>query len=429
MNTKQKLTNVFVITVDALRADFLGYMGASINTPNIDILARGGITYQNAIAPGSYTFVSFPSFMTSYYPSEYFIRNGNVDTIADILRSNGYKTVCFNSNPHGKGKLDKGFDYFDDLLNESEFFKPQEQLKRKVAKIVGKKSLIFRFMSKILYSFSSNIALPYVAAEKMNEKAINWLKGYNENKPLFFWMHYMDPHYPYIPKKIPRNISKTELIRLNRACRLYLTNKNNDKKAYLEKKDLEKLKVLYKQEIEYVDEQIGIFINFLRQKNLYYDSLILFFSDHGEMFGEQGKYAHKPYNVYFPQLHIPLILRDPSIGHKWVENPILLSDIPFLILNSLSINNELIVDDKLFHRKRDFLITEGFKFDEIIKNGIIDPEKISYSCIWNNWQLIFNKTDNVNKLFNIKNDPLCLKNIKKKHMKLFFSLEIFPINL
>jgi hypothetical protein len=141
------------------------------------------------------------------------------------------------------------------------------------------------------------------------------------------------------------------------------------------------------------------------------------------LFGEQGQFAHNPYNVYFPQLHVPLIIKSSKLKHCTIDKSILLSDVSFLILELLKTNDDVEFDYDFFNIGRDFIISEGFKIDEINKNGVIDPIKISYSCIWNNWQLIYNRNDNFIQLFNIKNDPEVSNDIKNKYSNLVIELE------
>ena len=52
------------------------------------------------------------------------------------------------------------------------------------------------------------------------------------------------------------------------------------------------LKDLYIKEIESVDERIGSIIKALKHKNLLKNTYIIFTSDHGEAFGEQGIWEH-----------------------------------------------------------------------------------------------------------------------------------------
>ena len=55
------------------------------------------------------------------------------------------------------------------------------------------------------------------------------------------------------------------------------------------------LKELYFKEIESVDERIGQIIKALEYNNLKDKTFIVFTSDHGEGFGEHGKFLHCDY--------------------------------------------------------------------------------------------------------------------------------------
>jgi len=413
---KKNFKNIIVISIDALRADHLGCYGYKKDiTPNIDNLAKEGVLFKRAIAPGSYTFVSFPSFLTSFYPSEYYIKQMKVDTIADILKSHGYKTVSFNSNPYAIGKLDKGFDYFDDLMEHSEFEKPLEKIKRKIIKKTGKNSVLARQLGKLLIRFSAKIAKPYAEAERMNEAAIEWLEK-NTEKPVFFWMHYMDPHYPYLPPARFTNLSKKEIIKLNR-IRHISKHKKRSQKEILPERDIEKLVDLYDGEIKYVDTHIGHFINKLKKLDLYEDSLILLFSDHGELFGEYGEFAHKEYNVYHKQLHVPLIIKGIESQEKIIEHHVTLKDIPSTILDSLGLYSSTLTNGHLIKKRREFLISEGFKPQDVLSESGIDIDRINFTCHWNNWQFIFNSLENRMELYNLEKN-LSENNLIKKEKEI-----------
>ncbi|MEX0694488.1 MAG: sulfatase-like hydrolase/transferase [Rhodospirillales bacterium] len=64
--------NVIFLTVDALRADRCSVNGyARPTTPNLERLARQGINCTNAVSPGAFTHICFPSIMTSSRPLSY----------------------------------------------------------------------------------------------------------------------------------------------------------------------------------------------------------------------------------------------------------------------------------------------------------------------------------------------------------------------
>ena len=67
----------------------------------------------------------------------------------------------------------------------------------------------------------------------------------------------MDPHYPYIPPIEPNNLSKKEIVKLNRKCRLYLAQKNDiNHGKFLSNEDIKKLMILYDEEIRFIDEYV-----------------------------------------------------------------------------------------------------------------------------------------------------------------------------
>ena len=48
----------------------------------------------------------------------------------------------------------------------------------------------------------------------------------------------------------------------------------------------------YDAEIRYADEHVGLLLEFLRERGLYQNTLVIVTADHGEMFGEHGAWGH-----------------------------------------------------------------------------------------------------------------------------------------
>lgn len=62
--------NVILILLDALRADHLGVYGYEMNTsPNIDLLARDAVLFENAFTQSVLSAPSHMSLLTSRYPA------------------------------------------------------------------------------------------------------------------------------------------------------------------------------------------------------------------------------------------------------------------------------------------------------------------------------------------------------------------------
>jgi arylsulfatase A-like enzyme/Tfp pilus assembly protein PilF len=276
-----KFDNILLITIDTIRADHLSCYGYDkIKTVNIDAIAEQGIVFTKAFCQVPLTLPSHTSIMTGLFPNHHGVRNNGTyifdkksETLANVLKSKGYKTAAFVSSY----VLDKhfglnyGFDTYNDEVQE-------KQLSRHI--IEAERD-----------------------AKQVSEKALEWLRS-NYNDKFFMWIHYYDPHAPYAPPK------------------QYLTKVQN----------------LYDGEILYVDEQIGVIINFLKENNIYSKTLIIIIGDHGEAFGEHNEREHGMF-LYDTTVHIPFIMKFPRLktGQK-IKSAVRSVDLFPTILDIMGIN-------------------------------------------------------------------------------------------
>src|SRR5262249_53031262 len=67
----------------------------------------------------------------------------------------------------------------------------------------------------------------------------------------------------------------------------------------------------YAARVHAIDRCFGTFIDFLKRRPLYDDSIVILTADHGEMLGEEGRWGHAYY--LFPQiLQVPLLIHLPA---------------------------------------------------------------------------------------------------------------------
>src|SRR5581483_11131668 len=113
--------NVIVVGIDGLRADHVGAYGYERATsPNIDRLAASSIQFQRAWSQASWTLPSFASLFTSRYPASLGIFHmgqrlrGDEALLAEIFRSNGYRTAGFVGGPFLEPNygFSRGFDLY-----------------------------------------------------------------------------------------------------------------------------------------------------------------------------------------------------------------------------------------------------------------------------------------------------------------------------
>ena len=274
--------NVLVITMDTTRADHIGCYGyRSVRTPVIDGLARNGVLFANAFTPSPSTLPGHCSIFTGLYPYGHGARaNGTFHldqentTLAEILKANGYVTAAFISSYvlDGRFGLDQGFDLYDDDLSKG-----------------------------VKYADHSFRERP---AEFTNESALAWLKTAGDAR-FFAWVHYFDPHAPYLPP---------EPLRTKYADHAY------------------------DGEIAYTDFEIGRLLSGLQESGVLENTLVILAADHGEGLGEHGEATHSLL-VYDGTLHTPLVFWLPSRGPlgKVVDRQVSNVDIAPTVLDLLGI--------------------------------------------------------------------------------------------
>jgi arylsulfatase A-like enzyme len=310
--------NVILITIDTLRADHLSVYGYPRQTsPALDALAREGVLFKNAYSQGSETNPSLSSLMTSYLPLETKVVRNNVvlpagaETLAEILRSHQYRTGAIVSNfslRRGSG-FEQGFETYDDHMDD-----------RSQTKWEGTERL----------------------APKTTAAAINWLKAHSRDK-FFLWIHYMDPHYPYLPPPPYNTMFLTPQLAPDRWVPFNNSGSGKggiDSSAQLgNRHELQFYISQYDGEIRFFDQSLGDLLQALRAFQLMDNTLIVLVGDHGEGMGEHDYYfAHHEF-VYEGLLRVPLLVRFPD-GHQAgqiISNPVAAVDVLPTILETLAV--------------------------------------------------------------------------------------------
>jgi Arylsulfatase A and related enzymes len=161
-------TNIILISVDTLRADHLSSYGYGRKTsPNIDGLAEKGILFTGAKTQKTSTAPSLASVLTGTYTNRHLVNRNGVTlqnfniTIPETLKKYGYKTAALLSTPvlGTKFGFDQGFDYFEEWSD----IKKDELLE----------------------------------SRQLNKMIVPWLRK-NSGQRFFLWIHYRDPHTPYV---------------------------------------------------------------------------------------------------------------------------------------------------------------------------------------------------------------------------------------
>ena len=292
--------SVLLIGIDTLRADRLNCYGyQEIQTPAISALAADGILFEQAVAQASWTRSSFATILTGLYPSTHgAVRKSDklkpsVPTLAETLTqagifagglANHYNIAPFNG-------FGRGFSHYVYLKPQLCFWASDSSSQLAIYEILR------RVRDKIRQRFQPpdfvNVKEFYWPAEEVVDQAAEWIERVKK-VPFFYFIHFMDPHDPYMihPLSQRRGFAR-------------LTWEN------LAREDRDKLHAAYLGEIEYLDGQIGRLMDSLKRQGLYDDMAIILTGDHGEEFYDHGGWWHGR-TLYEEMIHIPLIIKLPA---------------------------------------------------------------------------------------------------------------------
>ena len=265
--------HVLMITVDTLRADHLSSYGYHLKTsPRIDLLASEGVRFERAHVAIPMTGPSHFSMFTGRYPQEHGARINGVAvpddskwlTIPQVLRKFGYSSAAFVSAWPLIGRLthlNERFDHYDDDLDRS---------------------------YQLLHSMRW--------AEDVTPKAISWLDAHKDDKNIFMWVHYFDPHEPY---NLRADFADPEQLGPPSAA-----------VPRYSKEVAERVRK-YDSEIGYTDKHIGKLLDRLDEHGLTDNTLVVLVADHGEGLGEHGFVGHGRW-LTEGVVHVPWIMKLPG---------------------------------------------------------------------------------------------------------------------
>jgi arylsulfatase A-like enzyme len=177
--------NLLLITLDTTRRDHCSVYGYERKTtPNLERVAAEGVRFALAYAPSSTTAPSHATLFTSLYPITHRVtRNGRVllpvhQTLAERVRERGWTTAGFVSSYvlNGRFGFGQGFEVWDDEFDPATATAPKENWS------------------------GADVAAVDRRGDATARRALAWLEGgRDQERPFFLFVHFYDPHSPYVP--------------------------------------------------------------------------------------------------------------------------------------------------------------------------------------------------------------------------------------
>ncbi len=319
------MKNVIWIVTDQQRADTLSINGSENSaTPNLDILARTGINFKNAISGFPLCCPFRGSMLTGLYPHKCvpgheFQLDPNQETIANVFNDNNYDTAYF-----GKWHLDG---CKEREKRAGTHFIPRER-RGGFATWLGYENNNVQYDCYVHgHAHDKEIdmyKLPKYETDALFDLFSDYLDDRSkEDKPFFAVLSIQPPHDPYVApaeftkKHTPANIKFKE---------------NVPNIPHIREQAATELSGYYAM-VENIDYNVGRIVEKLNETNLMDDTHIIYFSDHGDMHGSHGQFRKT--NPYQESVSIPFILSGENRGSRAAKREV--GDVYDVLVNHVDI--------------------------------------------------------------------------------------------
>jgi arylsulfatase A-like enzyme len=243
--------NLVLITLDSIRADRMGFLGAKAAlTPNLDRLAGESIVFEHAYAQAPGSVVSHATILSGAYPQSTAMSeiggtlSPSLPYLPELLKTQGYRTAAFvgsidldPQNGLAQG-FDRGFETYDAGFRPAIPGDPRPPVTER-------------------------------HGDQVVARAVAWLdhsaQGQGQGQ-FFLWIHISDAGSPATS---------------------------------------------YNSAISAADAALGKLVRALQQRKIYGNTAVIVAADHGESLGAHGEDAHGVF-LYDETIHVPLLIKLPG---------------------------------------------------------------------------------------------------------------------
>jgi len=335
--------NVLFILVDQLRYDLFSYRNNKyIETPNIDRLANGGVSFENAICAAPLCGPSRAAILSGRYSKDNYLfvnrepgQEGpwlrDLKTYDEILFDNGYECVWNGKWHNGQGHRDcysedsfffgHHCDDYHSYLNEKYDF-PNEK-EQKIDRYTNWAYTPFdvddvmrEIKGQGVYDMPHHNEAGLLNIEPEDSltawtvrQSIDYLNK-SHDKPFSLTCSILHPHAPLLTTAKYADLYKNTNFPLPENIEV-LAKENSPIPNAFSHENLREYTRLYYSLVKEVDDWVGELLNALENNNLTENTLVVFTADHGDLLGSHGTLSKKEF--YEECLRVPLLMRFPQI--------------------------------------------------------------------------------------------------------------------
>lgn len=324
--------DVYVLVLDALRADRLSfYGGAGDAAPRLEAFGRKGVVFENAYTVSSRTKPVVASLFTSTYPGTHGVNSrvaalpAEAETLAEVMKKLGYVTLGVSANPHVSwgGGMGDGFDVLDCAIAENVMEAGGRPLSA-ARLLTGGGQWVGVFLGPLWHRTTDG--------RELNRRLEFWLGITAE--PRFVYVHYVEPHTPYGPRgegeaelreayaRKARKSKVAEIVR-GRFFGARLTEDPHFEPDYT-RDEVALAKALYDADVRGMDAVVADFLDVVvPARGSGKGSIIIITADHGEEFLEHGRWLHGA-GLHGEITRVPLMIG--GAGHGNVKGAVNIVD-------------------------------------------------------------------------------------------------------
>ncbi len=347
--------NILCFVTDQLRADHLAcYGNPDVETPNIDRLAREGVMFADSYVANPVCSPNRASMFTGRYPKAHRLReNGNAlshreATLPGALAEAGYRTASFGKlhlAPFGLSSETPAEDR--ERLEAHEYWNGGGELPlpyhglQHVFFVGGHGHYTFghyrRFLEeehpgaweKMLEENALEVPengfqcwkttvpeeLHYNAV--IADRTIDYIDAHDGAEPFFIWCSFPDPHHPFSPPRPwcdrydPEDVTVAPARREGEYDDLPAHVRESKQAGWISDEELATVYAYEYGMISMVDHSVGRVLAALEANGELENTVIAFFSDHGDLMGDHGLVLKGPF-FFRGLMRVPTIVRLPG---------------------------------------------------------------------------------------------------------------------
>ncbi len=306
--------NVVIVLIDDLRHDTFGFAGHPfLETPHLDDLASGGVRFTNAFVTTSLCSPSRASFLTGQYMHHHGVIDNQrrmseqTRTFPQLLRQHGYRTA-FVGKWHMGGSSDEprpGFDHWVSFKGQGTYAPDGQTLN-----VNGRQVPRTKYMT-----------------DELTDHSVRWIGEQRPDQPFLLYLSHKGVHglydpaerhrdrYRDAPLEMPSTMSDTPENR--RGKPRWVQNQRNSWHGVeypYHGRSGQTVAQMYRHYCEMIlsiDESLGRVREALRRHGLAENTVVIFTSDGGHLWGEHGLIDKRC--AYEPSIRIPMLVAAPAL--------------------------------------------------------------------------------------------------------------------